>query len=33
MGGAGEKNEIDERVEVISSAMEHTTSEYDREKL
>jgi chaperonin GroEL len=33
MGGAGERAEIDERVGNISSAIETTTSEYDREKL
>jgi chaperonin GroEL len=33
IGGAGEKEDITERVETISSAIENTTSEYDREKL
>jgi len=33
MGGAGERAEIDERVGTITSAIESTTSEYDREKL
>merc|ERR1719163_2452593 len=33
MGGAGEKAEIGERVEQIASAVDVTTSEYDREKL
>ena len=33
MGGAGEQNEVDERVEAIAAAIEGTTSEYDREKL
>ena len=33
IGGAGDKEDITERVETISSAIENTTSEYDREKL
>lgn len=33
MGGAGDKPEIEERVSTISSAIDTTTSEYDREKL
>jgi chaperonin GroEL len=33
MGGAGEKADIDERVSTIASAIETTTSEYDKEKL
>lgn len=33
MGGAGTTEEISERVDVIMSAMENTTSEYDKEKL
>lgn len=33
MGGAGERAEIDERVSTIASAIDTTTSEYDREKL
>ena len=33
MGGAGEKAEVEERVSTIASAIETTTSEYDREKL
>lgn len=33
MGGAGESDEIKERVSTIENAMEVTTSEYDREKL
>ena len=33
MGGAGDKAEVAERVSTIESAVEQTTSEYDREKL
>jgi chaperonin GroEL len=33
MGGAGEKAEINERVDTIESGIETTTSEYDKEKL
>lgn len=33
MGGAGEKPEVDERVEQIVATIESTTSEYDKEKL
>jgi chaperonin GroEL len=33
MGGAGEKAEVDERVETIHQQMESVSSEYDREKL
>jgi chaperonin GroEL len=33
MGGAGEKADVDERVSTISSSIENTTSDYDREKL
>lgn len=33
MGGAGEKAEVDERVEQIAATIETTTSEYDKEKL
>ena len=33
MGGAGERADIGERVSQIGSAIEATTSEYDREKL
>jgi len=33
MGGAGEKEEIDARVEAIGSAMDNTESQYDKEKL
>ena len=33
MGGAGEKKDVDERVETITDAMERTTSDYDKEKL
>ena len=33
MGGAGSREDVEERVEAISGAMENTTSEYDREKL
>lgn len=33
MGGAGSKAEVDDRVSVIANAMEHTSSEYDKEKL
>ena len=33
IGGAGETSEITERVETIASAIDVTTSEYDREKL
>jgi len=33
MGGAGSKDEVAERVEVLVSAIENTTSDYDAEKL
>ena len=33
MGGAGEKAEIDDRVEQIVATIESSTSEYDKEKL
>jgi len=33
MGGAGEKAEVDERVDTIAGSIETTTSEYDKEKL
>jgi chaperonin GroEL len=33
MGGAGAKEEVDERVDAIRQQMDNTTSEYDREKL
>lgn len=33
MGGAGEKAEVEERVSTIASAIDTTTSEYDKEKL
>lgn len=33
MGGAGEKAEVDERVEQIAATIETTSSEYDKEKL
>jgi len=33
MGGAGVREEIDERIGTITSAIDNTTSEYDREKL
>lgn len=33
MGGAGEKADIDERVDQIHQQMEAVTSEYDKEKL
>lgn len=33
MGGNGAKGEVDERVATIASAIEVTTSEYDKEKL
>ena len=33
MGGAGKKEDVDERVETITDAMERTTSDYDKEKL
>jgi len=33
MGGAGEKADIDDRVETIYRQMENSTSEYDKEKL
>ena len=33
MGGSGEKKNVDERVSTIQSAIEITTSEYDKEKL
>jgi len=33
MGGAGSKEEVDERVDAIQQQMANTTSEYDREKL
>ena len=33
MGGAGAKEEVDERVDAILQQCENTTSEYDREKL
>jgi len=33
MGGAGDQDEITERVETIAQSIETTSSEYDREKL
>ena len=33
MGGAGTREDVNERVDSIVGAMENTTSEYDREKL
>jgi len=33
MGGAGDKDEVAERVETIASAIDSTSSEYDKEKL
>jgi len=33
IGGAGDSSDITERVETIASAIDLTTSEYDREKL
>ena len=33
MGGAGEKAEVDDRVEQIVATIESSTSEYDKEKL
>lgn len=33
MNGYGEKNALEDRVQVIQDQMEQTTSEYDREKL
>jgi chaperonin GroEL len=33
MGGAGAKNEVDERITSISEQIGSTTSEYDKEKL
>ena len=33
MGGAGDAAEVADRVETISSSIETTTSEYDKEKL
>ena len=33
MGGAGDQDEVAERVETIASSIETTTSEYDKEKL
>ena len=33
MGGAGSREDVNERVDSIVGAMENTTSEYDREKL
>lgn len=33
MGGSGTAEDVQERVDTITAAMENTTSEYDREKL
>jgi len=33
MGGAGSKESVDERVEIIRSAIKNTSSDYEREKL
>jgi len=33
MGGAGDKDEVAERVETIASSIDTTSSEYDKEKL
>jgi len=33
MGGAGSSEEVAERVEVLVSAIENTTSDYDADKL
>lgn len=33
MGGAGEKAEVDERVDQIAASIDNTSSEYDKEKL
>jgi len=33
MGGAGDADEVTDRVETIAASIETTTSEYDREKL
>ena len=33
MGGAGDKDEVAERVETIASSIDSTSSEYDKEKL
>jgi len=33
LGGSGEKADVDERVDIIASSIESTTSEYDKEKL
>lgn len=33
MGGAGPKEEIEERVQTLESGIENTSSEYDKEKL
>lgn len=33
MGGAGQKNDVNERVDTIRQQMDQTTSEYDKEKL
>jgi len=33
MGGKGEKNDVDERVDMIKKQIEETSSEYDKEKL
>jgi chaperonin GroEL len=33
MGGAGPKEEIEERVQTLESGIDNTSSEYDKEKL